>query len=206
MVLRDILNLAKTRKEAKIIISEGKVFIDGIVRREEGFPIGLMDVISIPDANATYRVLSHKNGLIFHPVGEEEATFKLCRIENKTTLDNGQIQLNLHDGTNKLVQVADSENPEEDVYQTLNVLKITIPKGETLEQIKLAKDASALIIGGQNRGIYGKIVDIEEIKGKKRRLQLVTIKDDAGKKFQTILDYIFVLGGSEKSLSFPEVK
>ena len=33
MVLRDILNLAKTRKEAKIIISEGKVFIDGIVQR-----------------------------------------------------------------------------------------------------------------------------------------------------------------------------
>ncbi len=200
IVLRDILNLAKTKREAKIIISKGKVLIDGKTRNEEGFPVGLMDIISIPEANAAYRVLPHRRGFILHPIGKDEATFKLCRIENKTTLGNTKIQLNLHDGSNKLVQIADSKIPQEEEYKTLNVLKVAIPNGEMLGQIKLAKDASALIIGGQNRGIDGKIIDIEETEGKKRQLQLATIEDATGKSFKTVLNYVFVTGDGGKSL------
>lgn len=206
IVLRDILGFAKTRKEAKTIISEGKVLVNGKVRREEAFPLGLMDVLSIPDAEATYRILLHEKGFVLRPIAKDEATFKLCRIENKSVLENGNIQLNLHDGTNKLIQVADPKNPQEDVYQTLNVVKVTIPDGEILEQIKLAKDVAALIIGGQNRGVHGRIVDIEEIAAKKRRILLTTIEDEAGKQVQTILDFVFVVGDKEPSITLPEVK
>lgn len=206
IVLRDILGFAKTRKEAKTIFSEGKVLVDGKTRREEAFPVGLMDVIAIPDAEVTYRILSHRKGLILHPIENDEATFKLCRIENKTVVDHGHIQINLHDGTNKLVQVADPKNPEEDVYQTLNVIKIAIPDGEIIGQIKLAKNATALIIGGKNMGVHGKIVDIEEAKAKKRRSLLTTIEDAAGKRFQTTLDFIFATGEGEHSISLPEVR
>jgi len=202
--MRDILGFAKTRKEAKTIISEGKVLVDGKVRREEAFPVGLMDVISIPDAEAAYRILSHEKGLILHPIEKDEATFKLCRIEDKTVVDSGYVQLNLHDGTNKLIQVADPKNPE-DVYKTLNSVKVTIPSREIIGQMKLAKDATALIVGGKNQGIHGKIVDIEEAIGKKRRSLLATIEDIAGKRFQTILDYVFVVGNSEESTLLPEV-
>jgi len=206
IVIRDILGFAKTRKEAKTIISKGKVFVDGKIRREETFPVGLMDVISIPDAEASYRVLSHEKGLILHPIDKDETSFKLCRIENKTVVNHGHVQLNLHDGTNKLIQVADPKNPEEDVYKTLDVLKVAVSSGEIVGHIKLAKNAPALIIGGKNRGIYGKIVDIEKATGKKRRLLLATIEDTTGKRFQTILDFVFVVGDGEQSISLPEVK
>ena len=206
IIMRDILGFAKTRKEAKTIILEGKVLVDGKTRREGAFPTGLMDVISIPDAGATYRIISHKRGLILHPIEKDEAMFKLYRIENKTIVDHGHVQLNLHDGTNKLIQVADPKNPEKDVYQTLNVIKVAIPDGEIIEKLKLAKDATALIIGGKNRGTYGKIVDIEKAEGKKRRSLVTTIEDAAGKRFQTTLEFIFVVGDSEQSLSLPEVK
>jgi len=206
IIMRDILGFAKTRKEAKIIISKGKVLVDGKTRREEAFPVGLMDVISIPDAEATYRVLSYRKGLILHPIEKDEATFKLCRIENKTIVDHGHVQLNLHDGANKLVSVSDPKNPEEDVYQTLNVIKVALPDGEIIEQMKLAKNATALIIGGKNMGVHGKIVDIEEGKEKKRRLMLTTIEDVDGKRFQTTLNFIFVTGEGEHSISLPEVK
>lgn len=206
IAIRDILDFAKTRKEAKTIISQGKVLVDGKIRREEAFPVGLMDIITIPDAEATYRILSHKKGFNFYPIEKDEATFKLCRIENKTVVDNGHVQISLHDGANKLIQIADPKNPNEDIYQTLDVIKITIPDGEIVGQMKLAKDATALIIRGKNRGIHGKIVDIEKAAGKKRRLLLATIEDAAGKRFQTILDYLFVVGDSKQSTSLPEVK
>ncbi|MDH5448660.1 MAG: 30S ribosomal protein S4e [Candidatus Bathyarchaeota archaeon] len=206
IIIREILGFAKTRKEAKTIISKGKVLVDGKIRREEVFPVGLMDAISIPDAEATYRILSHKKGLILHPVEKDEATFKLCRIENKTVVNHGHVQLSFHDGTNKLIQVADPKNPEEDVYQTLDVIKVAIPSGEITGQIKLAKDATALIIGGKNRGTHGKIVDIEEAVGKKRRSLLATIEDAAGKRFQTTLDYVFIIGDKKQSISLPEVE
>jgi small subunit ribosomal protein S4e len=205
-VVRDILGYARTKKEAKTILSRGKVLVDGQIRREESFPVGLMDVISIPDAAKTYRVLSHQNGLILHPIEADESGVKLCRIEDKTIVSHGHVQLNLHDGTNMLVPVEDPANPSEDVYQTLDVVKVTLPEREIVGQVKLAKDAVALITGGQNRGIHGQIVDIEEPSEKKRWARLATIEDAAGKRFQTILDFIFPVGDAEKSISLPEVK
>lgn len=206
MVVRDILGFAKTRKEAKNIISHGKIIVDGQARKEVAFPLGLMDVISIPEAESFYRVLSHEKGFTLHPIEKDESTFKLCRIENKIVVDHGHVQLNLHDGTNRLIRVTDPKNPHEAVYETLNVLKIAMPGGEIIGQMKLAKNAPALIIGGQNRGIHGKIVEVEEVSGKKRRSLLTTVEDAAGKRFQTILDFVFVVGDSDQSISLPEVR
>jgi len=200
-----MLGFAKTRSEAKTIISQGKVLVDGKPRRE-AYPAGLMDVITIPEAKATYRVLIDRKGLVLHPIKEDEANFKLCRIENKTVVAKGGVQLNLHDGTNKLIPIADLKNPTEDEYTTLNVIKVNIYDREVLDQIRLAKDTIALIIGGKNRGIHGKIVDIEEAAGTKHRSLLATIEDNAGKRFQTILNFIFPIGEGEKAISLPEVK
>jgi small subunit ribosomal protein S4e len=203
IVLRDILGFGKTKKEAGTILSQGKVLVDGKIRREEAFPIGLMDVLAIPEAKADYRVLSHRKGLVLHPIKKDEAQFKLCRIENKTHVKKGNIQLNLHDGTNKLIQVADLKNPAEDIYETLDVVKVAIPSGEIVGQIKLTKGNSALITGGKNRGMHGKILDIEQKPGERLQL-LATIEGKSGKNFQTILDYVFPVGDSEQAISLPE--
>ena len=115
LIVRDILGFAKTRKEAKTIISQGKIKVNGKLQLEELFPTGLMDVISIPEMKKTYRILPSEKGLFLHSIGSEEALFKLCRIENKTVIKGGRLQLNLHDGRNILVQVEDSQKPEGDV-------------------------------------------------------------------------------------------
>jgi small subunit ribosomal protein S4e len=206
MVVRDILGFAKTRGETKNIISQGKILVDGQARKELAFPVGLMDVISVPEAELHYRVLSHEKGFSLHSIEEDESAFKLCRIENKTVTGQGHVQLNLHDGTNRLIQVADAKNPHEDVYETLDVLKVAIPNGEIVEQIKLAKNAPVLITGGQNRGVHGKLVEIEEVAGKKRRSLLTTVEDAGGRRVQTILDFVFVVGDSDHSISLPEVR
>lgn len=67
LVLRDIIGVAETRKEAKIIVSQGKVYVDEKVRRKDSFPVGLMDVISMPDMNKFYRVMPSHKGLALTP-------------------------------------------------------------------------------------------------------------------------------------------
>lgn len=204
IILRDILGFAKTRKEAKTIVSNGKVHVDGKVRREDDFPTGLMDVISILDVDKHFRLLPSKKGLILHPINKDETSFKLCRIENKTTVKNGHVQLNLHDGSNILVKVADPKNPQEDVYETLDTLKISLPERQILEHIKLKENDFVIITGGKNIGKYGKIVEIESAKGKKRRNTLAVIEDEKGNRYQTILNFVFAIGEKQPLISLPE--
>jgi len=205
LIVRDILGFAKTRKEAETIVSQGKIRVDGKIQREERFAAGLMDVISIPEIEKAYRILPSEKGLILHPIETEETVFKICRIENKTTLKDGHVQLNLHDGTNIKVQVKDPLKPEEDIYKTLNSLKVSIPALEILEYIKLSERAPAIIVGGKNIGAHGKIVSIEERPGQKHRNFLVTIEDKKRNRFQTTLDFVFVVGNKAPCISLPEV-
>lgn len=204
LIVREMLGFAKTRKEAKTIVSQGKIEVDGKTQREERFPVGLMDVVSIPDIGKLYRVLPSEKGLILHPIEKEEAEFKLCRIENKTSINGGHVQLNLYDGRNVLIQVKDPKKPGEDVYQTLDTLKIGLPTQEVIGRLKLAKGAPVIIIGGKNVGKHGKIVTVEEKPGQKRRNFLVTVEDENGNRFQTIMNFVFVIGDKKPVISLPE--
>jgi small subunit ribosomal protein S4e len=204
MIIRDILGFAETRREAKKIISNQKVLVNGKMRRKDDFPVGLMDVVHIKEAEKTYRVLPSPKGYILHPIPAEEANFKLCRIENKTLIKNGHIQLNLHDGYNLLIKVAEPANPVEDVYTTLDVLKIKLPEKEILEHIKLKEGVLAIITSGKNMGKHGKIVEIEKREGQKRRNWLATIQDAAGNTFKTRLNYVFPIGENQSLISLPE--
>jgi len=199
-----MLGLAKTRGEVKAIISREKVMVDGKVQKEELFPTGLMDVISIPDAEKWYRVLPSEKGLTLHPISKDEAGFKLCRVENKTILNGGNVQLNLHDGRNILVGVKDPNRHEEDVFKILDTVKISLPNQEVQGHLTLAEGVLASIVGGKNIGKHGKIVAVEHREGQKRKNALITIEDLRGNRFQTTIGYVFVVGDAKPHISLPE--
>ena len=203
LVLRDILGVAQTRKEAKMILSEGKVQVDGKIRRKDDFPVGLMDVISISDMNKYYRLMPSHKGLVLNPISKEEANFKLVRVEDKTTVKNG-MQIALHDGSTMLVKVADPKNPKEVTYDTFDVLKITYPEKQVALSLKTKEGNLAVITGGKNIGKQGKIVEIEKTEAKKRRQALVVVEDAQGVRYQTILDFVFSIGEAEPLIGLPE--
>jgi small subunit ribosomal protein S4e len=204
LVLRDILGVAKTRKEAKMIISQGKVYVDGKVRRKDDFPVGLMDVISIPDSNKFFRIMPSQKGLFLNPISKKETSFKLCRVEDKTTVKNGYVQIALHDGSNILMKVADPKNPQEIIYETFDVLKLSLPEKQVIDHLKTKEGNLAVITGGKNIGKQGRIVEIEKAEAKKRRNALVVIEDEKGNRYQTILDFVFSIGGAQPLISLPE--
>lgn len=206
LVVREVLGYAKTRLEAKRIIAQRKLMVDGKVRSEALFPTGLMDVISIPEVEQSYRVLPSYSGLVLHPIQKEEASFKLCRIEDKTIVKKGQVQLNLHDGSNLMVKIADPEKPVEETYNSFDTLKLTLPEREVSGHFPMKMKASVLIFGGKNLGKTGVIVDVEKIPDRKRRALQAVVEDQSGNRFQTILDYLFVLGDAKPEISLPEAR
>jgi len=204
IILRDILGFAKTRKEAKTIVSQGMVYVDGKIQRQDDFPVGLMGVISIPDIDKCFRILPSSKGLTLHLIDKKEAGFKLCRIENKTVVKNGNIQLNLHDGSNVLVKIADLKNPQEDTYKTLETVKISLPERQILEHVVMKENDFAIITGGKNIGKHGRIVEIEKAAGKKRRNALVIIENEKGNRYQTIFEFTFAIGEAQPLISLQE--
>ncbi|HDO42029.1 MAG TPA: 30S ribosomal protein S4e [Candidatus Bathyarchaeota archaeon] len=201
IIVRDLLGFAKTMREAKKIIAQGKILVDGRVRRDEHFPVGLMDVVSIPEIDVNYRVLPYEKGLILHEISGEEAKYKICRIENKTTVNGGHIQLNLHDGRNILIRSEDPSNPAGNIYRTFDTLKISLPDQEILEHLRLEIGMMAIFVDGENIGKYGIIREIDERSSIKRQRNLVTIEDSKGETYQTILDYVFVIGDKTPRIS-----
>ena len=204
LVLRDMLGVAQTRKESKLILDQGKVLVDGVVRKKDDFPVGLMDVISMPEAGKFYRVMPSHKGLILSPISKEEAGFTLVRVEDKNTVHNG-VQIALHNGTNMLIKVADAKNPVEVPYATFDILKVTYPDKQVVQSIKTQEGNVAVITGGKNAGKQGKIVEIEKTEAKKRRQALVVVEDAKGVRYQTILDFVFPIGEAEPLIGLPEV-
>ncbi len=203
LVLRDILGVAQTRRESKMILSQGKVQVNNKVMKKDDFPVGLMDVISMSDSGKYYRLMPSIKGLVLSPINKEEANFKLARVENKVVIRKG-VQIALHDGSNMLIKVVDPKKPVEVDYETFDVLKVTFPEKQVVQRLKTREGNLAVITGGKNIGKQGRIVEIEKTVAKKRRQALVVIEDAQGVRYQTILDFIFTVGEATSLIGLPE--
>lgn len=203
-IVRDLLKITNTHREAKKLIGLGYFKIDGKVVKDKGFPVGLMDVLSIDKTNEHYRILPDSHyGLILHRIPEEESTYKLCRINNKTTVKGGHIQLNLHDGRNILINVSNPRTPKEDVYKRMDVLKITIPEQEIVKILNFKENNLAIIMSGKNIGQVGKIISILKRFGPKA--SRVSIQHN-GSHTETLYDYTFIVGEEQSEIDLPKIE
>jgi small subunit ribosomal protein S4e len=189
VILRDQFKYATTAREAKSLIKNGKMLIDGKVRKDDRFPVGLMDVVHIPDTKEYFRVLpDHGGKLKFLAITAEEAQFKLCRIIGKTSLKAGKTQLNLHDGNNVVL------NTETDKYKVNDVLKIKVPEKEIQDSIEFKEMQQAIITGGKSQGEQGVLIGLGTEPGWKKTATLRTLE---GNDIRTLSKYLFVVGVNE---------
>ena len=206
IIVRDVLGYAKTAREARKLISEGHFKVDGRIRRNYKFPLGFMDVLEIVDTGEKYRILPYPTQFfILHPIEEEEAKFKIGRIEDKSIVKGGDIQLHLHDGRNILIRASDPVNPPEaKQYRTLGTVKFSLPDQKLLDYTPLQEGCLAIVFGGRNVGRVGLVKSF--FRGMRRYRSIVTLEDVRGEKFQTSLDYVFVIAPpeSEPWISLPE--
>lgn len=203
-VVRDNLKIVNFHREAKKVIGLGYIKVDGKIVKDKAFPVGLMDVLTIEKMNKHYRILPDSHyGLVLHEISENESNYKLCRINQKTTIKGGNIQLNLHDGRNILIQIKDPQNPKEDIYKRMDVLKISIPEQEIERVIRFKEGNLAIIMAGKNIGQIGKIINILKRYGPKA--STVSIQHNS-EHTETLYDYTFVIGEAKSEISLPQVE
>jgi small subunit ribosomal protein S4e len=195
VVIRDVLKIATTAREAKMIVKQGKVKVDGKIRLNERFPVGLMDVISMPDASVNYRVLPQRGGRwSLHQIKGDETSVKLVRIIGKTTLKEGISQLRLHDG--RTMNIA-----AETLYKVNDVLKIRVPSQEIIECITFKDQLSIIITGGRSQGETGIVIGFGDESGWKKT---ATVRTPNGEDIRTLMKYVFPIGVTESLISLPE--
>ncbi|MEE9593964.1 MAG: 30S ribosomal protein S4e [Candidatus Hydrothermarchaeales archaeon] len=201
LVIREILGYAKTAREAKIILNERKVLVDGKVRTNPKFPVGLMDIIEIPTLKKAWIVLLDKGGkFTLVDVPQSRSKEKLCKIVNKSIVPGGNLQLNLHDGGNILLKITNPRSPKEDKYKTKDTLIFDIAKNKITGAIPFKAGSLALVTGGRH---MGDIARIEEHKILRSPQSNIVVLSKDNEKFETIEDYVFVVG--EKKAMVPEV-
>ena len=193
IIARDILKLVETGKEAKTILKKGEILVDGKKRKDFAYPVGLMDVISIPTTKKYYIVMPSKYGIDLQEIPEKEAGKKLVRIDGKKILRKGKVQLNFHDGKNIITP--------KDAYKVGDSLILEVPSLKILEHVKLEKGNLALIAKGKNSG---KIAKIKEIILSKSIVtnKVICMLDKA--EVEVIKDYIFAVGETKPLIKIGE--
>ena len=195
LLLKHYLKIVETTSEAKKIIISGKIMVDGKVRKDYKYPIGLMDIVAIPSIDQYYRVVpDNTRFLTLIKISKEDARYKFVRIINKTTVKHGNIQLNLEDGRNILIP---KEKISEMNYPTLTTLKIELPSQNVAKAYELKEGKYAIIIGGRNVGLHGIIKSIQYAKYKKAKYSIVTIEQKNGEIVQTNLQNVMTIGDTE---------
>ncbi len=189
VLLRDVLGVAKTQKEVRHILNSRLLKVDGKVRTEVKFPVGLMDVISFESSGKHYRlIVDSKARLAVQELSKGETTKKIVKVVKKHMVKKGKINLTFHDGRNLLadnnVHVGDS-------------VVITIPEAKFSSLIKLHVGAKCLITEGKHAGMIAVLKEIIQRKeGKENEAKL----EANGSEFITVAKYLFPVDDSIKQV------
>lgn len=187
LIVRDILGIAEKAKEAKKIIKAREILVDGRVRTDHKFPVGLFDVISIPKIGKNYLVVPSKKGLELREIEEKDAKEKLCKIIGKKMVKGNKVQITLHDGKTFLVGIE-----EKDKFKVGDTVKVKLnpEKYEVKEIIEYKEGARVVVIRGANIGKLGRI--IKPIKRRRLEKQKVLVEVE-GREIILPKSYVFVL-------------
>lgn len=182
IVVRDILNYAKTAKELKTILNSGKILVNKEVRKTPRFSLGLMDIIEIPETKESYVLLLNKKNK-FYLQKNKNSNEKICKIKGKTLLKKGKVQLNLLDGINLIV--------DKDVFKVGDSVVLDLQNHKIKKHLKLEKGATIFLVSGKHLGSVGVVEDIQQSEFEKPKLIFKTKKE----KFETLKEYAFVING-----------
>lgn len=198
IILRNRLKYALTYKECQLICMQKLVKVDGKARTDPKFPAGFMDVVSMEASADTFRLLYDTKGrFVLHRIDEEEAKYKLARVQKVAKTAKGIPYLVTHDA--RTIRYPD---PTIKVHDTV---RVNIATGKIMDFTKFETGALVMITKGNNTGRVGTMVHRDRHPGS---FDIVHIVDAAGNKFATRLMNVFILAESpqKQQLALPKGK
>ena len=177
ILLKEILNYAKTTREVKKLLATNEIKIDGKARKDPRFQVGIFDSIEFTGINEHYRVILNKKGFIeLMKISKEESSTKPCKIIGKTMV-KGKLQLNLYDGKNIMADKKD--------YKVGDTVLLSFPGQKISKHLKMDKKSTIFLIGGKHKGETGNVENI--------MANRVVYKNHKGELIETSKDYAFVV-------------
>jgi len=197
LLLRNRLKYALTYAEVNSILMQRHIKVDGKVRTDKTYPVGLMDTMSIDATDEYFRMLYDTKGrFTLHRITKEEAKYKICRVKDARLGDKGVPFVTLHDS--RTVRYPDP------VIKVGDSVKFNLETGKIDEVLKFDIGQLCMVVGGRNAGRVGTIVSKEKHKGS---FDICHVKDATGTKFATRESNVFVMGnGPKPSISLPKGK
>lgn len=174
LMLRDILEYADTKKEAKKIIRNGEILRNGEPLRDVKEGIGVLDTVKIPEAEETYRVFRRGTEMVFEQV--EDGGKHVAKIIDKE-VEGEKYVYRLHNGENF------SSNEEFNVGSTL------VFNGEGAEEVPLEGGKKVIATEGSHAGKKSELEDIKQRKMDKD----IGVTD----RFETLLENLVAVQGFE---------
>ncbi|MBN1792340.1 hypothetical protein JW826_01520 [Candidatus Woesearchaeota archaeon] len=179
--LKEILGKTKTTKESKYLIRYKQVLVNGVRRYDEKFPVGFLDVLSLPESQESYRlIITDQNKLAFVKVSDVESKIKISKVYKKIALAGGKMQVACTDGRNFLMTKEDAGK-----VSTNDTIVYSIPDQKVTSILKFEKGSTVFLYQGKHAG---NLVKIEAFDGSN-----IMFKEGA-ETLETRKPYAFVVG------------
>lgn len=174
--LKDMTNLAKSTREARYILLQKNVLVNGKKISDHRFTVGLLDIITIKETQQYYRIVLSQKGKLISKEIKSDAELLIGKIINKTIIAKGKTQINLFNGVNITV--------DKDTYKTGD--SIIYKDNKITQHFALTKTAPIFLTGGKHIGENGIVEDIMNDK--------LIYKNANNEKIETAKRYAFVIG------------
>ncbi len=148
IALREMLGVAKNMKEARLLVHDRSISINGKPVKDSLESLRLFSVLGVKDA--LYRVNLLPSGRFV--LEETKDKKRLCKIINKRLVKGGKIQLEMHDGTN----VLESKDKKTDVGDSVELDF----ENKIIKFMHIEKGKRVFIIYGKNAGLHGVVENV----------------------------------------------
>ncbi len=181
VLLRDVLGFASDLKEAKRVLNEGSVLLDGKPAKDVRASVGMMDIISIPKKGKAYRMQIVNGRIAPKEISAGAAKLKLCKVVGKQSVKGGKTTVSMHDGR---TMAADNN------VKVGATLRMELPQFKLKDMLPLAPGGKCLVMRGKHAGeiaVLEKIIERTGSLGSEAQLR-------SGKEpFITVTKYLFVV-------------
>ncbi len=193
--VRDVLGYVESAKQLRFALDNDDVLVNGEPVSDHRLPVGTFDIVAFPSRDEYYRVFPGEGGrLSLVPVEADAADNKLARIDGITHVSGGEVQLNLHNGANVLV--------EDDGYSTKDSVVVDLETNEVLERFAFEEGSAVTAVAGKHSGEVGELVEYIVNEGSGDNTVIAELPD--GSTFETVEEYVFVIGESVSDLEEQE--
>ncbi|WP_299262629.1 30S ribosomal protein S4e [Halorientalis sp.] len=198
IILRDVLEYADSRKEARYALNQNNVLINGKAVSDEERPVGMFDIMAFTEREEYYRVFPGEGGrLALTPIDEESAGSKLGKIVNKQHVPGGDVQLTLHDGQTLTVD-------EDSEYGGGDSIVVANDDDEIVAHFPYQEGELVTAVAGAHAGDIGRIDEIQITPGSSENNVLVeqdggdseasaSEGGEAADGFETVEEYVVVI-------------